>query len=106
MWIEFNRIGHRFEYELRWLHVSPCSRKNTEKGHLQEALRRRCLPAGAAQKFAGRLSWSCQSMFSQTVKNDVATFLEAGVWDWRWACRAWFADCADVAASSPANGDY
>ena len=32
MWIEFNRIGQRFEYELRWLHVSPCSRKNTEKG--------------------------------------------------------------------------
>ena len=32
---------------------------------IQEALRTRCLPAGAAQKFAGRLSWSCQFMFNR-----------------------------------------
>ena len=32
---------------------------------IQEALHTRCLSAGAASKFAGRLSWSCQFMFKR-----------------------------------------
>ena len=55
--LSLNTIGYQCrpseEKVTKWIH------------QLRESILTMCLPAGAAQKFAGRLSWSCQFMFKR-----------------------------------------